>query len=176
LSASVKEAIETSVVAVVAGVSGIALDPSGSPAVKAIPAGQMFDKQALLNEELTPQTRPGAYPGAVVSLVESGTTAVGDPIIGPSSAYARLRTPVGVAVYATSPSGGVVPNDARYKAWEVGEAIFKALLPHVPAGAPAGISVWPLQFNRFDEINVDATTHGLLIVFDAEYQIGVTQQ
>lgn len=170
------QAIEECVVATMATVSGIALDQFGNPAATAIPAGQMFDQKALReNLEFVVQTRPGAYPGALISLVEQDTQQL-SALNGPSSAYTRLQTAVEVVIYATSPSGGVVANDARYKAWEVGEAAFKALMVLVPHGLPAGTQMMqPLQFAHFMEINVDPTTHGLLIVFNAEYQIGVVQ-
>jgi hypothetical protein len=169
MAASVLEAVETTAVAQL-------LITQGVTSAKPVPCGQMFSvhKNKAGDDVLVPQTLPDSYPGCVISVVEEDVREQPGGIQNPSSARAMFRGSLYTAIYAASPSQGVVANDARYKAWEVGEAIIKAFMLLVPDGAPVGVTPWPLRFGKMWELEVDATTHGLMLVHLFDYSIAVT--
>jgi len=156
VSGSIKEAAETAVVERLLTITGIS-------SAKAIPGGQMFKMPGEGQFDLVPQTLPDVYDGCVVSLVERDTEPVSEES-GFSSASMVLESFIYIAIYATSPSGGTAANDARYKAWELGELSQRSfLLLHVPGA-------WQTKFVGEREIPVDATTHGLMLAYKVIYQ------
>lgn len=157
------QAIESAIVAALHEVPDLADDDR----VVILPA-----HEAMKDGEIVIQrTLPNKYPGAVVSLAERDIEIVGGQTTMGEGGIRIFRVPVWVSLYATSPSGGAVANDAKHEAWRIKHLIDIEMV--VTSWSFGGVTAFPIDTKAVENLPTDANTHGLMLIFSVDYQINV---
>lgn len=167
---SALEIIETATIAEIALVDGI-------QDVRALPLLELYNAtpdpkvEGGYKFEIKQASLPRGYPGATVSVDEDRVELVNDndtkQFYGNSKV--KYRVPVFIAAYARST--GAVSGAARRAAWAIHEAILRRLLVFTPTGFTDPDRANMFKPGPFEPILIDAHTHGILMQFDAEYEI-----
>jgi hypothetical protein len=157
---SVLESIETTVLARVRAVSGIA-------DAKAIPVDKMLEAQS--DEEWLLVVAPEGFPFAAVSMNERQITPMRDFAetgANLSAAWVTYVAPVYVVVVARSSGASNEQETAKYLAWQIAENVVASLITCQPTG-----TFGTLEPGITEQILGDTNTYGVILQFLAKYQI-----
>jgi hypothetical protein len=159
MATSVLQAIEETFVTALIATSGVA-------SVKIVPAHQAFERFGPGEDDIRVVTLPDDYPGCVVSLNERESKVVEDGE-SPGGGWRKYRVPVWVSTYAKS--DGTDANEAKYKCWEVVQAIQTKMI--VTSISFTGITIWPPVADSMENLPTDPNTYGVMQVFTVDYQL-----
>lgn len=177
--ASVFEAMLSGTIAAVSEVPGFALY-EGVPAVKGVSVTELYPIRTNTEGghvvEFNPSCLPDNMPGALVCVADRSVAPVRseDPHHYNGHARSEFTVPVVVVIMAavSTPEDAAIADKARLDCWGLAEAVLVRLMRFQPTvDIPAYASTQPFGAGIMESEPVDATTHIVVLMFNAKYAL-----